>query len=210
MSTKTAWSIACLFVIAVLLVALWPRQEDHAVTPADSGLHPTAVSALPAPARSAVPGQAATPPCPTGTAAEVTGPLANVEVRCVGSDRPVDLGGALVGEPTLLNLWASWCGPCREEMPVLDAYARQPGTVRVIGVNVQDTGASAASLMTGLGIGYPSFVDTDDRAQQALAGPPVLPLTFLLQQDGSVVRITTPAVFSDPEQVRAAVNGLLR
>lgn len=93
---------------------------------------------------------------------------------------------------------------------MLDAYAREPGAARVIGVNVQDTVASAASLMTDLGIGYPSFVDADDRAQQALAGPPVLPLTFLLQQDGSVVRITTPAVFSDPEQVHAAVNGLLR
>jgi hypothetical protein len=95
-------------------------------------------------------------------------------------------------------------------MPVLDAYAREPDAVRVIGVNVQDTGSSAAALMTDLGIGYPSFADTDGRVQQALAGPPVLPLTFLLQRDGSVVRIASPAVFSDPGQVRAAVNGLLR
>ncbi|MGN5240794.1 MULTISPECIES: redoxin family protein [unclassified Rhodococcus (in: high G+C Gram-positive bacteria)] len=210
MSARTAWSIACLFAIAVLMVALWPRQEDHAVTPTDSGLHPTAVSALPAPARSAAPGPVATPPCPTGTAAEAEGPLADVAVQCLGSDQSVDLGSALAGEPALLNLWASWCGPCREEMPVLDAYAREPDAVRVIGVNVQDTGSSAAALMTDLGIGYPSFADTDGRVQQALAGPPVLPLTFLLQRDGSVVRIASPAVFSDPGQVRAAVNGLLR
>lgn len=208
MSARTAWSITSVFVIAVLGVALWPRQEDHAVTPTDSGLHPTAVSSLPAPARNAEPGPVATPPCPTGTAAEATGPLADVTVRCLGSDHLVDLGSALAGEPALLNLWASWCGPCREEMPVLDVYAREPGAVRVIGVNVQDTGSSAAALMTDLGIGYPSFTDTDGRVQQALAGPPVLPLTFLLQRDGAVDRITTPAVFSDPEQARSAVNGL--
>lgn len=106
MSTRAAWSITCLFVIVAFVVALWPQREDDTVTPADSGLQPTAVSARPAPARNALPDPGATPPCPTGTGIGAAGPLAEVTVRCLGSDRPVDLGGALAG-----NRPCSTCGP---------------------------------------------------------------------------------------------------
>lgn len=92
---------------------------------------------------------------------------------------------------------------------MLESYANQPDSVPVVGINVQDDPIAAVRLLTELGAHYPSFGGAD-AALQALAAPPVLPLSFVVQRDGSVDRIVTPAVFSDPAEVRSAVGGLIR
>ncbi|MEN4473872.1 TlpA disulfide reductase family protein [Mycolicibacterium cosmeticum] len=129
--------------------------------------------------------------------------LSGAMARCLGSSRPVDVGAAIGGAPTLLNLWASWCAPCRDEMPVLDAYKDTPGAVRVIGVNVRDRPSSAAALVRDLHIGYPSFTDADTVAG-ALGAPQLLPLSYLVGTDGSVRRLPIQ-VFRDVAQVTEAV-----
>ncbi|MDV8015524.1 TlpA disulfide reductase family protein [Rhodococcus sp. IEGM 1241] len=130
-------------------------------------------------------------------------------VSCLGSEEMVDLGGALAGEPTLINLWASWCAPCREEIPVLGAYAEESDAVRVVGINVQDSQSSALALLAELGVHYPSFGDAD-AVQRTLVAPPVLPLSFVVQRDGSVERITNPPVFRDKQQIRDALARMVR
>lgn len=152
--------------------------------------------------------EAGAAPCPVPLADTSPVPtLSGVMARCLGSARPVDVGEAVRGAPTLLNLWASWCTPCREEMPVLDAYKDTPDAVRVIGVNVRDRSSSAAALMRDLRIGYPSFTDAD-AAARALGALQLLPLSYLVGTDGSVRRLPM-AVFRDVDQVQDSVAAAL-
>ncbi|MCQ4122662.1 TlpA family protein disulfide reductase [Rhodococcus tibetensis] len=203
------WLVPMLAVIVVLIIALWPGHTENDPS--------TGASTATAPGRGNPQGEldrfaaaAALQRCPsTGSANTETGALGGITARCLGSATEVDLGAALTGEPTLINLWASWCGPCREEIPVLEAYVHTPGAIRVVGIDVEDSATAALALLTELGAHYPSFGDTDAAALRgALAAPPVLPMSFLLRPDGSIHRITAPAIFDDPTQIHRAVSEL--
>lgn len=214
MRSEIRWTIVVVVFAVAGVVALWPHAvSPQPPTPARAGPPQigvgTAANSMPpddgelAPLRQ----RADLQPCPAPPpgAAVPSGPLAGVVVPCLGAPGTVDLAAGLAARPALLNLWASWCGPCREEIPVLAAYAQQPDSIPVIGINVQDRPEAALALLAELGARYPSVIDTDGKLRVGLRAPPVLPISYLLHPDGSVERVTSPAVFRNPGEVRLAV-----
>ena len=91
------------------------------------------------------------------------------------------------GSVVLLNFWATWCGPCREEMPHLNRLYekyRRSGFV-TLGVNIDDEPAKAAELAAKLGVKFPVLLDTDKNVSKVydMGG---MPATVVIDRDGRV------------------------
>lgn len=92
-----------------------------------------------------------------------------------------------VGTPVVLNLWASWCGPCRSEMPAIDAVAARHPNVKFVGVAVQDDNTAAADFATELGVGYTIGLDERDEVN-ALYPSFGLPVTYVISAEGTILQ----------------------
>ena len=94
---------------------------------------------------------------------------------------------SLRGRPVIVNLWASWCLPCRDEAPILESlwtrYAAK-GVV-VLGVNTQDITSDAKDFIKRFGITFPSVRDGSDRTQKKFETAQ-LPETFVIDPDGQM------------------------
>jgi cytochrome c biogenesis protein CcmG/thiol:disulfide interchange protein DsbE len=104
-----------------------------------------------------------------------------------GARGELDLA-ALRGQPVVVNFWASWCQPCRDEAPLLERFAAEygPRGVAFVGVNVWDNAASARAFVAEFGLSYPN--GTDARGSAAIDyGLTGLPETFFLDRDGQIV-----------------------
>jgi len=123
----------------------------------------------------------------------IGGPFPDLAVRTIDGET-TSLHAALVpGRRTVVNLWATWCGPCRVEMPELEALRSRLAAqgVDIIGLNVDaDPEADVAGYAEEIGVGYPILVAGPDALEQIYAGDEVtVPLSFIVDGEGVVTEL---------------------
>jgi thiol-disulfide isomerase/thioredoxin len=91
------------------------------------------------------------------------------------------------GKPLLINVWASWCGPCRAEMASVDRLARRyAGQFNVIGISTDDYRNDASAFLKGARVSFPNFLDHALQLETML-GADRIPLTLLVDADGRIL-----------------------
>lgn len=116
------------------------------------------------------------------------------------SGEPFDLAEHLGNQIILVNVWASWCAPCRQEVPTL---ARAAATERssgllVVGVDERDRAASARAFSSSLGATYPSLVDTDSQLLTQLPMLPhnAVPSSLFIDSEGRIAAVAIGPITS--------------
>ena len=141
---------------------------------------------------------AALPPCPVG----LTTDLPARALPCFAGGPDVQVS-APPGRPLLVNLWATWCGPCVDEVPELVQFAREAGgRVGVVGVVHQDSPESVYAFARAFSVNYPLVRDdAGDVLRRYGSGPP---RTLLVAPDGTIAYVKVGA-FRSLHQVEDAV-----
>lgn len=123
-------------------------------------------------------------PPAAGTPSPASGPRApDLALACFAGGGEVNL--ATLGRPAIVNLWATWCQPCYDELPALNEYAKRSG-VLALGVVTDDRRRSEiTSTVADLGLTFPILYDPDARLLTAV-GRRNLPVTLFVTAAGTL------------------------
>ena len=184
---------------AVLLAAACAKQETKPVNPAKPAKAATSSTSTVSPAANAEPEAASAKtdvgdPMPAYTAKYLDG-------------KPLDLATEK-GNVIFLNVWATWCGPCRFETPELQALQNQYAAkgLKVIGVSVDEGETSAVkTFVAEQKITYAIAVDPEGRIANLLQTT-VLPTSLLLDRNGKIVWRQIGAIMPNDGKLKAAVE----
>ncbi|HEY6136428.1 MAG TPA: redoxin family protein [Thermoanaerobaculia bacterium] len=124
---------------------------------------------------------------PSAIASPLIGkPAPSFALKAVGTGETIDVA-TLRGKPTVINFWATWCGPCYEEHPVLVQNARVLGRdVQFVGVVFNDTEQKIQAFLDQRGSAYPTLLDEQGKTAVAY-GVGGVPETFFLDRNGTIV-----------------------
>ncbi len=91
------------------------------------------------------------------------------------------------GDVVMINFWATWCGPCRQEMPLLDELYNRYQRVgfNLLGVNIDDDSRKAMQMIEELGVDFPVLFDSKKEVSK-LYNVEAMPVTVLVDRDGEV------------------------
>ncbi|HEY8457684.1 MAG TPA: TlpA disulfide reductase family protein [Actinopolymorphaceae bacterium] len=131
-----------------------------------------------------------TSPQAAHVAADSDATLPDLRLRRLDSAEQVGLREFVAGRPAVLNIWASWCTPCRKEMPHFQQlYERAGDRLTVAGIDYDDPAPdSARALVAQLGLRYPQLVDREKRLRAPLRIAAV-PVTVFVDADGKIVHV---------------------
>ncbi|WP_433345211.1 TlpA family protein disulfide reductase [Micromonospora sp. CA-111912] len=121
--------------------------------------------------------------------------LPELTLPCFTGGDPVALRD--VRGPAVINLWASWCPPCRKELPAFQRLSeRAAGRLQVLGVNARDSRDAAQSIGEDFGIRFPVLFDQGDSLSRGL-NRNAIPLTVFVDADGRVRHVDTSGALDD-------------
>lgn len=113
---------------------------------------------------------------------------------------------ALEGYPIVVNVWASWCGPCRFEFPTLQTLSAEYGKrVAFLGVNSQDSDDAARTFLAEAPVPYPSYTDPDKKITDSLGATLGLPDTAFYDRAGKLVYLKQ-GPYTDEAHLRADIR----
>ena len=115
------------------------------------------------------------------------------------------------GDVVMVNFWATWCGPCRQEMPLLDElYARyQRVGFSLLGVNIDDNPSKAMNMVDELGVSFPVLFDARKEVSE-LYQVEAMPVTVLIDREGTVRHVHLGYQPGYEQQYLEQIRSLLR
>jgi len=131
---------------------------------------------------SALPGNGVVVDCSTIATVETNNDA--VLLKCLGSNSTVDVGQ--IKGPALVNVWGSWCGPCKQEMPIfVDFYSKYKEKVSLIGISVEEADVQNARDFVKLyGLSWPNLNDPDGSTRGTLGMG--VPITLFIDAQGKI------------------------
>lgn len=155
--------------------------------------------------------------CPSpeepGGAASTESELSGLRLPCLtagGTESTSSLAQQWAGKPTVVNVWAWWCVPCREELPIVDRLAERNPQWNVVGVHLDSKAQAGADFLAETGVeNLASYQDSSHQFDAATGIPKVVPVTLLYDENGQRAQIFVET-FNNVEDMEQKIQEALQ